>query len=111
MVLRGLKREHDATAASGERRVQQPQRVAEVAVIAGLGGLRRCRRGSVRGVVVMDERRAAVRIVTAGMPPVERAAADDGGERHGESANEETMACRAQPHPMGLDPSSAALST
>src|SRR5216683_3066511 len=53
MVPRGLKREDDALAASGEGRMQQLERVAEVAVISGLGGLRRCRSRSVRGVVVM----------------------------------------------------------
>ena len=60
MVPRGLKREDDALAASGEGRMQQLERVAEVAVISGLGGLRRCRSRSVRGVVVMNENRAAL---------------------------------------------------
>jgi len=71
-------------------------------MISALEGPGRRRRRSVGGVVVMDEIRAAVRIVAAGMPPVERAATDEGGEHCSQSANQKTMTRRAQPHPQGL---------
>jgi hypothetical protein len=71
--------------------------VTDVAVIGGLGWVRRRCGKSVSGVIVEDQSGVAVRVVSISMPPVERAAADDHGEHRGKSPMEPTTPC-AQPH-------------
>jgi len=74
---RGLGDEHRARAARDQCRVEEPKRMADVAVIRGGSSVRRCC-GDVMGVVVvMDENQVAVRVITTRVSPVERAAAHD----------------------------------
>lgn len=75
-----------------------PQRVTEVAVIAGLSSVRGRRIESVRGVIVKDQNGATVRIVCARMSPVERPPDHDGGKDRGKSPSKQTITRHRRPH-------------
>ena len=90
-VRSGLEREDDTAAASGERGMQQPKRMADVAVV---GRLRRPRRRSaepVRGVIVVNERDAVFGIVAPRVSPVEGTATGQKRKCRGESACQQAM--------------------
>ena len=80
--------------------------MADVAVVGLRGGVsgRRCK--SMGGVVVVNRNGVAVRIVSPGMRPVERAAADDHGKHGGQCATQHTITPSMQPHSCRLYPSS-----
>ena len=61
-----MDREDGTRAASDECRVEEPQRVADVAVVGLRGGVSGRRRKSMGRVVVVDRNGVAVRIVSAG---------------------------------------------
>ena len=51
-----------------------------------------------RVVIVVDQDRIAVRIVASDVPPIERAAKDQNGERNRQAATKKMLTRRAQPH-------------
>ena len=84
--------------ASLQRSVQQAERVADVTVP---GRLRRAGRRAaepVRGMIVVNQRAAAVRVVVPWVAPVEGAAADDQRKRQREPTCKPTTTRRTQPH-------------
>ena len=86
-----MKREDHATAASGKRGMQQPERMADVAVVGGLRRARWRRAEPVRGVIVVNERDAEFGIVAPRVSPVEGAATGQERECRGESACQQPM--------------------
>jgi hypothetical protein len=64
--------------------MEQPQRVADEAVVGGRSGLSWSGRKPVGTVIVVNEDQIAVRIVTTNVSPVQRAATDDEEQQCGE---------------------------
>lgn len=99
---RGLGPRGDARAAAGERGVECPQRVADIAMIARRRSVGGCGGKSVRGVIVENQDGVAVWIVSPGMSPVERTPDHDGGKDGGKAPlKQPTIRC-PQPHPLRL---------
>ena len=82
--------EHGQPGVDPECRTEQPERMADVAVAGRLRPTCRHTERWMRGIVELDERDAAVRIVTVHVAPVEGPAADDERQRYREPACEPT---------------------
>ena len=82
---------HDASAASDDTRVEQTERMTDVTVISRRDGLRGRCRPSVGRVIVVNENRIAIGVVSAGVSPIERAATNDRGEHRSQPAAYETL--------------------
>ena len=72
-----MDRNDDASATSGDARVEQTKRMTDVTVIGGRDGLRGRCRPAVGRVIVVNENRIAIGVVSASVSPIERAATHD----------------------------------
>ena len=78
--------------------MEQPKGVADVTVLGRGRGLRWSGRNVVSVVIVKNEDRVAIRIVAAGVAPVERTAADDQCQQCREHSAHGSSLTRAKPH-------------
>ncbi len=82
--------------------VQQTQGMADVTVVAGGDPRRRICRKPVGGMVVGNDHHVAVAVVSAEVSPVERTAAYEDREQHGNAAEKQIITAGVPPHPYGL---------
>lgn len=98
----GLGGKDSARAASGDTGMKQTERMTDETVLSGRDGVRRRRRPSVGGVIVVNENRIAIGVVAASVSPIKRAAAHYYGERRSQSAAYQTFTDGAEPHRSGM---------